>query len=670
MNVRHFFAELKGRGVYRVSALYAAGSWALLQVADVLFPIIGLSDRAITTLLAAAAMGFPIALTLAWLFDISPGGITETDAVNIPAGSPLLSPARIAELSLLVMLVLLVGFLYLDRLDPFDRGWSAVERLWSDDERPALAVLPFVNLSEDASAEYLGDGIAAEILTLLSRISELDVAARSSSFYFKGRDTDVRDVGRNLGVSHVLEGSVRSAEGRVRVDAQLVDARTGFRLWSETFDRDFDDSFTIQDQVARQVVDKLKLILSQRSKQILEERPSLDPVAYDFYLRGRDYLRRSPSADKLASAIALFERAVQLDPDYADALAGLCDAHLARYQLGRDAADFNAAEQSCERALELSSSAPSVQVALGNLYQASGRLEDARGQFELALAADPRSADALLGLASNYQLDNRPADAEANYKRAIQLYPNYWRVATAMGGFLFNSGRFEEALPYYRRVTELVPDDAQAVNGLAAVHYLLGDFAAAADAFARSIAIEPTAEAYANSGSSLFFLGRYREALAMYHQAVELAPEDFQNWGALGDAYRHASGVENELADPMYDNAIRLVREHLNINPQDSTALSLLAHYAAQRGDRELALVSLTKAQTLAPRDMYVFYNSALALSALGEYADSVAALRTAIDLGYSAELVQRDAGFNSLRDNAAYQRLMGVLPGQTADRG
>lgn len=659
MDVRGFLAQLKTRGVYRVAAFYIAGSWALLQVADVAFPIIGLPDWAITTLLAGAALGFPIALLLAWLFDLSPRGITETDAAGAVPGARLLSPARVVELAILLTLALLVGFLYLERISSGQQGWPSLGSLWSDDRRPAVAVMAFSNLSGDPSVDYLGDGVAEEILNLLSRLGELDVAARSSSFRYRGQDVDLREVGRNLGVSHVLEGSVRRSQERVRVTAQLVDTNTGYRLWSETFDRDYDDSFRIQDAVARQVVSNLELMLSQRSQEILAGRPAPDPEAYDYYLRGRDYLRATPSRASLDSAIALFRRARERDADYASAHAGLCDAYLERYRLERDTDDFAAAQAHCERALSLARDVAPVHVALAKLYQASGRLGESEGQFREALALDPDGADALTGLARTYYLDNRLEQAEETYRRAIDRHPNDWRAHSLMGAFLFQTGRFDEAVPYYRRITELVPDDAQAVNGLAASYYLQGNLEEAAAAFRRSLALEPNALAYANTGSSLFFLGRFEEALEMYLRAVELAPEDFQHWGALADAYHYSAGEKRELAAPMYDNAIRLARAHVDINPQDASTHSLLAHYQSRRSDREAALQSVARALTLAPKDMYVHYNCALALTTLGDRQRAVELLQRAVELGYTPRLVRLDIGLEPLRGMARFDRLV-----------
>jgi len=649
MDIQRFLAELKGRGVYRVAAIYAAGSWALLQVADMFFPILGFPDWAITMVLAAAAIGFPLAIALSWIFDLTPQGIVETNTVNTNFGRMRLSPARLLELGLILALVFLVGFLYLDRLKP-DRQ-QAPEDLF---ERESIAVMPFVNMSDMSEVEYFGDGLAEEILNLLARLNELDVAARTSSFYFKNRDVDIKQIAEHLGVRHVLEGSVRRQGDTVRVTAQLIDASNGFHLWSETYDRDFKDTFRIQDEIARQVVNSLQVILSDNSQQILDQRPVLDPQAYDYYLRGREYLRESLSADNLDRAEELFTKAVELDPEYAEAYAGLCDSYLEHYRIELDPLLYQHAETACQQALDLDSRDQWVYIARGNLYRYSGKYGEAINEFGQALAINPNAVDALIGLAETYQLDNKPQLAHETFLKAIQQQPNYWRGYMSMGRFLFATGSFSEAIPYYRRIASLMPDNAEIFNDLGAAYFMLNDFESAAEYLQMSLERAPTALAYSNAGASLFFLGRFEEAAEMYQKAVEYAPEDFQNWGALGDAYRYTRDFK-ELAKPMYINAIKLASERLKINPMDALTLGLVAHYQASIGDREQALQYIARANVLGPGNLYVHYNTATTMCALGELDQARDALGKAIELGYSSELVKIDASLCGLGDHPPF---------------
>ncbi len=650
MDIRRFLGELKGRGVYRVAAIYAAGSWAFLQVADIFFPILGFPDWAITSALAVAALGFPAAIILAWVFEVTSEGIVEIDP-EVNFGKLRLSPARFAELGLLLALIFLVGFLYLERLTLQEQ----VAEAYGDEqgERPSVAVMAFQNMSDDPSVDYFGDGLAEEILNLLARINELDVAARTSSFYYKGKDVELKEVGDRLGVAHILDGSVRRSGEKVRVTAQLIEMESGFHLWSETYDRDYSDSFKIQDDIARQVVASMQIALSDTSAQFLSQRPAMDPEAYDYYLRGRDYLRQSLSEEALDNAIALFEHAIELDPEYAAAYAGLCDSHLGLYRVNLAPGQFQEARVACEAALAIEGDALPVFVALGNLYRFSGKYEEALVQFNQALNLDPNSSDALDGLGHTYRLDNKASQAEDTFQLAIRNHPLDWRGYMGMGRLLFSRGRFEDAIPFYSRITSLMPDNAQAFNDLGACYFLTGDFESAAEALRRSLELEPTALAYSNAGSSLFFLGQFEDALEMYMKAVELAPDDFQNWGALGDTYRHLGGDQQELAEPMYRNAIKLAMERLAVNPSDTQTLGLLAHYQAGVGDRELALQNIARARALAPDDVYVSYNAATAFCSLGDHEQAGRALAQAVNMGYSIDLVAVDANLCTTVESA-----------------
>lgn len=652
MDIRRFLAELKGRGVYRVAALYAAGSWALLQIADVFFPLLGFPDWAITSVLASAALGFPIALMLAWLFDITPQGIVETDAVITNYGRLRLSPARLIELTMLLALICLVGFLYVDRL----RGERELES-HADNGRPSIAVMPFVNISDSPEMEYFGDGMAEEILNLLAKLDELNVAARTSSFYFKNRDVDIQQIATHLGVRHVLEGSIRRQGNRIRVTAQLIDASQGFHVWSEAYDRNLDDAFSIQDEVAQKVVQHLKVLLSANSQEILDRQIVVDPVAYDFYLRALDYLRRSYSEESVGQSIQLFEKALQLDEHYGAALAGLCRAHLANYAQGFDPEDFEKAEVACLTALDKDKQASAVYVALGDLYRHSGDYALALQEYQQALEINPAAASAYRGLAKTYQDDNKLQLAEEMAQMAIDRQPDDWRGYSQMGGFLFRSGKMAEAIPYFRRITELMPDNSNVFNNLGAALYLSGDVESATVAWQRSLELEPTAIAYSNVGSGLFYMGRFDEAAVLYQKSVELAPENFESWGNLGDAYRHSETLF-ELAEPFYRNAIKLAQERIKVNPVDADTMSMLGHYHANVGEREQSLQYLAKATALAPQNFSVYYTSATALAALGDMDQAMQALERAIELGYAKYLVRADAGLAVLRQQPGFEAL------------
>ena len=647
MHAQQFLTELRQRGVYRVAAIYSAGAWALLQVADILFPLLQLPYLTVTMVLTAAAAGFPVALVLAWFFDLTPQGVVEAPPIVSSPGRALLSPYRIAEFALFLALILLVGYLYVGRL-ALEGKQASPPVVSAANTRASIAVIPFVNMSGAQEMDYFGDGLAEEILNLLAKLNELNVAARTSSFYFKGKDVDIQDIAEHLGVKHVLEGSVRHQGNRVRVTAQLIDASNGFHLWSETYDRAVEDIFSLQDDIATKVVDSLQIILSTASRSVLQRTTKVNPLAYDYYLKGRAMLRRALQAQSLDTAVEMFTRAVELDPAYAEAYAGLCDSKLGIYDESLASEDFEGAEKACHRALTLDTQAIAVYIALGNLYRSSGQYTLAVQDFDKAISLNAMAVDAYDGLAQTYVLQNKIDLAEKNFRRAIDLQPNYWRGYMSFGNYLFEAGRVEEAISQYKRIITLMPDSERALTNLGAAYYMLGQFERAADSWQQATELRPTAEAYSNLGSSLYFLGRFDEAVQMYHRAVELTPENAEWWGNLGDAYRYST-LGEELALPMYERALQLARERLKINPSDSLSLTLVGYYYANLGERKKALDYINQGMKLAPRDMYVFYTATTALCALGDLQQAMVLLDKAVELGYPARLLAVDAGLKEL---------------------
>jgi TolB-like protein/Flp pilus assembly protein TadD len=525
-------------------------------------------------------------------------------------------------------------------------------------ETESVAVLPFVNMSADSSNEYFSDGLSEEILNSLSRLKALKVAARTSSFYFKNKDVDIPTIGLHLGVRHVLEGSVRRQGQRVRVTAQLIEADTGFHVWSNTYDREVEDVFGIQSDIARNVAQALEIVLSSDSETQFDGQSTTSLEAYEYYLQGKSYLRSPEAASTLESAEALFKKAAAIDVDYAEAYAGLCDTYLLGYERVRSTELFEKAERACHRALTLDSNAGDVNTALGNLYRISGQYHKAERNFKRAIALNANAVDAYDGLAMTYQRQNRLDEAERAYLRAIEIQPRFWRGHLAMGIFLFSSGRSEEAIEYFRRVTDLTPDNPLGHLNLGSAYYMIGDLEAAAAAWRRSAELLPSQVVYANMGLSFFFLGRFEEAIQMYERAIELAPEDYETWGALGDAYRFAEG-RGELATSAYRRAIELAEEALRVNPSDAEVTALLAHFYANAGDPERARELVARALELAPGSMYVLYDAAVTHVSLGETDQALAAIERAVEQGYPVKLLSLDAGLAPLMEAEQFASLV-----------
>jgi serine/threonine-protein kinase len=523
---------------------------------------------------------------------------------------------------------------------------------------PAIVVLPFANLSGSANDEYLSDGLTEEILLTLTRLRELKVAARTSSFYFKNRKVEIADLANRLRVDVVLEGSVRRDRDRLRIAAELIDARSGFHIWAQTYDRRLEDVFAVQDDIARQVVGALELVLSRASEDGIRRPQPASLATYDLYLKARAQLRLPSSTESLDRATALLEQAIATDRAFAQAHAALCETWLARYVMGRAAESFERAEAACTRARSLDPEAGEVYVALGNLHLASGRYDRAEQEFQRGGALPSGEVDALLGLARAFAAQHRLEEAEKTFDRAVRAAPGYWRVYVLRGNFLFQNGRYAEAARSYAEEIVRTPDDPRAHNNLGAAHYAAGNLEAAAQAWGVSLRLAPTSGAYSNTGTSYFYLGRFADAAAMYERAAELAPGDHRLWGNLADAYARVAGREAD-ALAAYAKAVTLGEERLRLNPADANAIADLAHYHASLGHAEKARQLGSEALRRDPKNAYVHYNAALVSARLGQNEQALEEIERAVALGHQRHLLPRDPGLESIREHPRFQALL-----------
>ncbi len=656
---RTFFRELQRRRVIRVGLVYLVAAWLIIQVAQATFPALLLPGWSVTLVVILVVLGFPIALILSWAYQVKSESAdpSATTVHYIVDRSRKIDFVVMAALAAVVVILAYERFYGEQLQTPIDpEATSATSG--TESGRPSIAVLPFLNMSDDPQNAYFSDGLTEEILNLLVRMQVINVAARTSSFFYKGKDVDIKTVATHLGVRNVLEGSVRREGDKIRVTAQLINAESGFHLWSNTYDREIKDIFSIQDDIARQVVDALEIVLSRESSAILERVPTASVEAYEYYLQGRDYLRGEHSEPRLQSARSLFERTIQLDSNYAEAHAGLCDTFLAFYRRSRSTEFFELAERACQRGLELDSGAIDVYVALGNLYRYSGRYDRAIVEYQNAIERNSNETDAYGGLAETYRDLNRFDEAERYYRHVIAIQPGYWRGYLELGSFLYYAGRVDEAIEAYGEVVRLAPDNATGYLNLGSSYYLKGDFENAAAAWTRSLELQPSPSAYMNVGSSYFFLGRFDEAAAMYRKASELSPDDFEIWGSLGDALKHSKS-EPSLAADAYQKAVALGEGLLSVNPSDAQTMATLSQYYAHLGKIGRAMELIAEAERLQPQNMYVHYFSAVTHASTGGTTAALAAIAKAVELGYPTALLAIDAGLSNLAGEQEFKELI-----------
>ncbi len=639
----NLFQELRNRSVFRAMVAYSVAVWMLLQIADVTFDRLPIPDSAMTVLIVLVIIGFPVAFILAWAYEITERGIVRHE--ETAGGAP-----RIAFLPF-VAIVVTVG------IGSGGLLYYLSQNYWVPPKR-SIAVLPFTNHSEEAGTDYFSVGLTEEIQSLIVRLGEFQVVALSTSRQLKDTVMDVVSVAHRLDAEVVLTGSVRRYGDQVSVTARLIDGEDGSELWSENYERELSDIYVIQEDIARHVARALHVVLPVSADRRLKNLGTRNVDAYDAYLRGIDYLRLPPDQSSLLLAEELLREALAIDPEFANAHAAMCKIHLAGYRLSRDPGRFGRAEQACRRALEIDKDSTDVRLALGGLYNASGKYENALHEFEELLDKNANLADTYIGIAQTWIALDRNEEAEANLRRAIEIDVSYWASFNAMGTFLFDHGRFLEAAEFYQMFVSRADNDALALNNLGAAYYLAGDFKSAAVAWDNSLDIRPTRSAYSNMGTMYYYLGDFERAADRYAMAANLAPNDYRMWGNLGDAYSF-SETKKTAAEVAYQRAIRLGDQLLAINAQDKDVLPHVAYYYSRIGNRETAKVMSAKARKLAPDDMVVYYYSALIHAQFGETDEMLSALKRAIELEYRRELLSLDPILAEYREDERFVRLV-----------
>ena len=503
-----FLNELKRRNVLRVGAAYIVSSWLLIQVAETIFPLFGFGDTPARLVVIVLAIAFIPSMIFAWVFEITPEGLKK-DADVDRKRSITRDTGKTLDRIILIVLALALAYFAFDKfvLDPA-RDLSKVETARQEGRAAALtesygersiAVLPFVNMSDDPEQEYFSDGISEELLYLLTQIPELRVISRSSAFMFKNKDISIPEVAKQLNVAHVLEGSVRKAGNRIRITAQLIEARSDTHLWSQAYDRELDDIFAIQDEVAKAISGALKLELASVEEPAV--RFGLDETvrtaAYDAYLRGR-FLAQGSTADEINVGLTYLREATRLDPSFALAYAGIADAMIVK-------AFF--------------STSPPAEI-----------VGEARTSAQSAIALNPNLAEAYSALASiRMFFDFDWSGSEDAFIKATSLGPTssiaYYRYANLLTGL----ARFDEAVQMAERAVEIDPVGIGALHALGLAKLFGGDFEGASAAFGNAIEVRPAwTWGYVKKSLAHALNGQEIEALALAKEMEEMTG----GWGS------------------------------------------------------------------------------------------------------------------------------------------
>ncbi|MGA8764574.1 MAG: protein kinase, partial [Candidatus Sulfotelmatobacter sp.] len=542
--------------------------------------------------------------------------------------TPRISKAAIVALVVVVLLFLGVTF----KRHEIERWLSAREI----PEQKYLAVLPFNSSAGDANSRAFSAGLTESLAVRLKQLGTrypLQVVP-PSEVLAEGVNT-VEQAHKSFGANLVLEGSVRESGTLVRVNYSLVDAQTRNQLQAETITTQASDPFALEDRVVDGVLNMLGLELKNQDRTTVVNHGTAEPAAYDFYLRGRGYLQDYHKPESVDSAIAVFTHALERDPGYALAYAGLGQAYWYKYEESHDRSWVARAAKACRQAVELGRELSNGHTCIGVVYNGTGRYEQAAEEFQRAAELDPNSDDALRGLALADQHLDRLAEAESNYQRAISLHPNYWADYNWLGSFYYTQARYEDAAKMFSHVIALAPDSERGYSNLGGVYLNLGRYTEAIPLFERSVAIRPTADAYSNLATAYFFQQRFAEAARTYEQAVKLNPLDYEMWGNLGDAYYWTPRQQSQ-APEAYRKAISLANAALAVNPRDAVVLCNLALYHAMLREKDPALAFLRRALAFSPEDSDFLFKAAEIYNQFGLTDQAVAALQHSIKQGYS----------------------------------
>jgi TolB-like protein/Flp pilus assembly protein TadD len=672
INLSHFLgqlvAETRRRKVVPVVITYAVVGWLILQVAGQTFEPLGLPEWGIQVLIVAIVACFPAVIFLTWLVDFKQQGIMfDLPLWRGDTESPI-KQKKSSQLFAILLCVLVTagtGALIIYLLGQLPKSSKTVTETVTEtktSEYPvnSIAVMAFRTFDGHTDSDYFSAGLAEEILNFLAAMKEMNVAARTSSFRFREKQLNIREIAKLLNVKHILEGSVRREGDRIRVTVQLIDGVEGYHEWSKSYDRKLDSIFAIQLEIAAAVVNELKISLSLDSESILQETPAENIEAYIFYLQGREKLHSSQDADVMMTAKKLFNQALKIDQSYAKAYAGICAADLRLYQISNDPDDFESAEEACDQAKRLSNSLSSdIQVVLGRLYRYRGWYQKAVNELNSVIRIAPTSPDAYIELGEVLSAQNKVDEAEAAFLRAVDLKRNYWKAHEALANFYYVVERYSDSAKAYEIVTRLTPDVAGNFAAKGAVYYMLGDMQKALVAYERSLQLKPSRLAYTNIGSFYYYLGQFDAAVKMQKLALEYAPDDHRVLGRLAESYRFIPGKESESRSA-YERAAELALDNLKINSEDWSTRGALGVYYAHLDRFKEAIELLELAVNQSQRHPEVLYLQALVFLKVDKSKAALTLLEEAVKLeGVYRQFIAADPDLQILKENERFIQLL-----------
>lgn len=663
--MKSLFAELKRRNVYKVAVAYAVVAWLLIQAGSILFPTFEAPAWVMKVFVTIVAAGFPVALVLAWAFEVTPEGIKRAEDVS-PHESIARRTGRKIVATTIVLALIAAGLLAFQLLRPKPAAMRPVAATSAVTEK-SIAVLPFANLSEDKANAYFAEGIQDEILTRLSKIADLKVISRTSTLRYQGAPNNLREIAQQLDVANILEGSVQKAGGQVRVTVQLINALNDSHLWAETFDRNLLDVFQVESDVAQKIAGSLEAKLTGREKKAIETVGTKVPEAYDAYLRARALQNKQALADR-ERLIEFCHEAVKLDPNFVEAWAYLATAESEMYFGDIHTKErFERARVAAETALRLGPELAEAHAAMGLFYYYCLQDFD-RALQELEFAHERRPNEYLMEIAIVHRRQGRLDQSIKEMLEAVQVDPRNEDTWVNLGRSYRGKRDFAEARKMFDRALEIAPGEESIVGQRAETFLAEGNLEGAKEAM-HAIEFAPSEGALRAQATILFYERRFDEVLTMAEGLLatqKLAPTLIAQIHA-GMAGAQLSKGETALAQPLYEQA---ERELLNVRASGDESLWLadtLIEVQAHLGKRtevEHEAESLI-AQTQKDQWRYPITETVLARAyvALGDIDRALPLLTHALsvpaDTSITVADLRLDPAWDSARDDPRFQKLV-----------
>jgi TolB-like protein/Tfp pilus assembly protein PilF len=672
MNPKNFFAELRRRNVYKVAVVYAIVGWLVMQVAATVVPALHLSDVITSAVVLLVILGFPIALILAWAFELTPEGIKRTDEIE---------PGRRARNRAWIYVVVIAGAISVGLF--FLGRYTAPTKLSGSANAAAksIAVLPFENLSEDKANAYFADGIQEEILTRLAKIADLKVISRTSTQRYQSKPANLSEIAKQLGVANILEGSVQKAGDSVRVNVKLIQAASDSHLWADTYDRKLTDIFGVESEIAKAIAESLQAKLTGREEQALAIKPTNNPEAYDAYLRGlafEAHFRPGNVVPNSQKAAGFYERAVQLDPAFALAWGRLARAESLLYFNGVTAAR-EAAMRALKVAQELQPNSPETILAQGFYqYWVLRDYELAKATFVLVRNVLPGSSDVPAALAAIARRQGRWDESIDYWEQALALDPRNSRWLAFWAQTYSILRQLAAALKMYDRALEIEPNDPDLIAAKAGIHQAEGDLEQAGKLLAGVDAHTASSGAFGVKIAELRFERNFGEAIRL----LQARAAQFQFSSEFDEGVNHLrlamvqrlagdTAGAKIIAEQARNTLERLCRNQ----PNNAFFVTALSHAYATLGDKSSALKEAERAIMLRPSAKDRLYgpaieeNLALIQMMVGENSRAISALTRLLETPYISDLYESqtpvtpallrlDPIWDPLRADPAFQKL------------